>query len=134
MKWVCALLLSLALCLPAQAKPYSILVGIPPEAWQVGENAYFHEKGEYRILTCRFPARNLSEASEKLTDRPVTAGRRRRRFGMEEYILQWRGGKADVLLDGEYCYAVVFTDFTGRHGRLAAEVFSTFGLYYDEGA
>lgn len=143
LKKALVILVILLLSVTAGAEePYCMIVGIPSHA-EIAEKRenyaeYVHEKGDYFITVRRFPAENAKAAAKVLAGNCVCFADRYRRFGMEEYLLRWnRGGKrcrADILLDGAWCYAVVFEANTPKYDVLATEVFSTFGLYYDEGA
>ncbi len=66
-----------------------------------------------------------------------------RRFGMPEYQFAWyasgdEGGRlyrADVLMDGTYGYALVFSvseEAGARYAQTAEQVFASFNLFYDE--
>lgn len=66
-----------------------------------------------------------------------------RRFGMPEYQFAWyasgdEGGRlyrADVLMDGTYGYALVFSvseSAGARYAQTAEQVFASFNLFYDE--
>ena len=132
----------LLLAIPVQAhEPYSVIVGIPTQAvltYRTENTAqYAHEHGDYSITVGRFAAENAEQGEIILSEGAVCFGRTGRRFGMEERILHWYSNgnniRADLLADGTWCYYVVFSAKSKAYDRLAAEIFSTFGLFYDEG-
>ena len=122
---------------------YSVLIAVPPDAEEVfpgmGQTRrYRAEDGSYDILVDVFSAGDLDSAILRITgseDPPDLI--QSARFSLPEYRLSWRDGervcRADVIRDGDRFYAVICTADPDR-AAVAAEVFSTVGLYYDEGA
>lgn len=126
----------------AEEKPYDIIIGLPRGMTEIiktkEKTVYLQENGEYEITVFRFPASSLCEVIPVLADRSVYRVRQKKRFAMKEYLLEWYCGgkicKADILLDGRHCYAVRFSAKSKACDSAAVELFSTFGLYLDEGA
>ena len=127
---------------------YTITIGVPKDATEVfndhGSKLYRHEGGEYEIRTMVFSAENADSAVRKIVGEKQKnmSIMETTRFSMPEYRFAWydTGEKAllraDLVMDGTICYAVIFSvdeQMGGKYDPLITEVFSTFGLYFDEG-
>ena len=130
---------------------YTITVGVPADAVEQDadsevQKVYRHASGEYELYTRVFLASGVESAIRQLTgcEMEQLCVMETTRFDMPEYRFTWyqpegETGKlcrADMVMDGEVCYAVVFAveeSVGGKYNQLITEVFSTFGLYYDEG-
>lgn len=133
-----------------QEAAYSIEIGIPSDLALQEQTAdwslYATENGELEVETRRFLASDMKQAVKTLSgfsaDRMTIL--QTTRFDLPEYQFAWlaqteqgsRLYRADFVIDGMECYAVVCSrpeeagmafDEPIRH------VFSTFGLYMDEG-
>ncbi len=135
-----------------QSEAYDILLEIPEDVALLPENpaqsgkTYVQEDGLYEIETQVFLASDAESAIHQLSgfraeDLEVVC---LSRFSMPEYRFAWYrpsddGGRicrADLFCDGQQCYAVtvsVSEDAARMYHQLAAEVFSTVGLFFDEG-
>ena len=165
MKWIFLLFCLLFLCgcgeKPAQEamaqdavavinldRAYTITIGVPRDATEVlnlnGSKLYRHEGGEYEILTKVFFAEDADRAIEQLmgTKKNDLCVMETTRFSMPEYRFTWYDAseqallRADLVMDKNTCYAVVFSvdEQLGRkYDALVTETFSTFGLHFDEG-
>lgn len=132
--------------LPAAATVYEMQVALPEQAVQVESSgsAALYEVGEMEIITSTFAARDLDAAVRMVSgfaaDRLTIL--QTERFDLPEYQFAWysqtaEGGKlcrADVVMDGMYCYAVVCSAPEGQRDFAAQcqQVFSTFGLFTPE--
>ena len=129
-------------------RTYSIMIGVPDDAGEVlhteAKRLYRHEGGEYEISTTVFTAEDVEQAVRSLTGK--RAGRislsKHQRFDLPEFRFSWvceennEICKADMVIDGENCYAVTVSldaEVEEKYDTLVTEVFSTFGLFYDEG-
>ena len=133
-----------------QTQAYSIQVALPMGAEFVGADTegslYAVEDGELEIRTATFLASELNAAvkhlsglqAERMTVVQTT------RFGLPEYHFAWyaqteEGGRvcqADLVMDGLCCYAVVTSvpeDNGKDYQQTCRQVFSSFGLSFDEG-
>ncbi len=125
-----------------QEEAWEISVDLPQEAQLTGTDGdtCLYEIGELEVLTSRFLAANLDDAVKQLSgfapDRLNIL--QTTRFSMPEYQFAWysqtaEGGRlcrADLVMDGVTCYAVVCTapeDMAAFHDS-TRQVFSTFGL------
>lgn len=139
---------TMAASAPASLKTaYTITVGVPKDAVEVpGETGkcYRHEGGEYEISTGVFAAADVQTAVAQVagTQKQNMRIEQLQRFGLPEYRVSWQDRaqgmehQADLVLDQGFCYAVVFSvqeQSAKRYGMLATELFSTFGLHFDEG-
>ena len=137
----------------AAPEAYTILLAIPsdtellPRSPARTETVYAQAEGLYEIETRRFLASSPESAIHQLSgfraaDLQVVEFSR---FSMPEYRFAWYcpeedGGRiccADLFCDGQQCYAVtvrVREDAARPLWQLATEVFSTVGLFTDEGA
>lgn len=128
--------------------PYTITIGVPNDASEVtskgGAKVYRHEGGEYEIRTMVYSAPNAEKAIRHLTEENAKnlCVTQHTRFSMPEYRLKWYDAKeaeacyADIVIDAQTCYAVFFSadeKVAEKYIPLITEVFSTFGLFYDEG-
>lgn len=129
-------------------KTYTITIGVPQDAAEVkrenGSKTYCHEGGEYEIQTRVFYAKNADSAVNQLTGKRTDklSIMQATRFSMPEYRFAWYDAakrrllQADLVMDETTCYAVVFAvdeKMGNKYNPLITEVFSTFGLHYDEG-
>ena len=131
---------------------YCITFGVPSDAQELptgpAENCrrFVGEDGAYEIETRVLLASDERSAIRQLSgfDADDLDVVRLTRFSMPEYRFAWYrpvgdGGmvcRCDLFRDGEKCYAVTVSvrEEAGREAhRLATEVFSTVGLFYDEG-
>ena len=128
-----------------QESAYEISLGIPDHLQLVEEGntyaLYSSEHGEVEIETSRFLTTGLEQAIEKLSgysaDRMMVL--QTQRFELPEYQFAWvsqseqgtRLYRADLIMDGTCCYAVVCSSLeeAGDYASFEArKVFSTFGL------
>ena len=142
--------------LPAETVPawqddvYDIVIGIPEDTVMLAENEtgalYTSEHGELEIETAAFLTSGVDDAIHRVSgfsgDQLTIL--KTQRFGLPEYQFAWvsqteqgaRLYRADLVLDGTCCYAVVCSNLEDA-GDYAAfqsrQVFSTFGLYQNEG-
>lgn len=133
-----------------QEEAYTITVGVPAEAALLassnGWNLYATETGDCEIQTGAFLASSLDSAVRQLSgydaDRLLII--ETTRFDLPEYQFAWytdreEGGylcQADLVMDGMRCYAVVCSraEAAGSaYDGAIRQVFSSFGLHYDEG-
>lgn len=131
-----------------QEEAYSISLSLPEEAallteWEGGRTYGIGE--DYRIETSVFLTSCLDSAVRQLSgfDAHGLTIVETERFDLPEYHFAWFDGsgkghlcQADLVLDGETCYAVVCsrTEASGAAGdEMTRAVFSSFGLYRDEG-
>lgn len=129
---------------------YTILVDIPEEADLLaakdGCELYGTASGDYEVETTVFLASSLDSAVRQLSgfdsDRLLVI--QTTRFGLPEYQFAWyteteAGGRlyqADLVMDETRCYAVVCSSLEAvgnAYDASSRQVFSSFGLYYDEG-
>lgn len=129
---------------------YTVQCGVPSgvelleqrEDWQV----YGTADGELEVETRTFLASSLNSAVKTLSGYQADELTilRTSRFGLPEYQFAWvsqteqgsRLYRADLVLDDTACYAVVCSrpEAAGnRHDREIRQVFSSFGLFTDEG-
>lgn len=127
----------------SKANAYEISLALPEQAQTVWEhgNERLYELSNMDVLTLRFQAMDLNAAvrqisgfgAEKLNILQTT------RFDCPEYQFTWftqteEGGRlhrADLIMDGMTCYAVVCSspeEAGESFGREAQAVLSTFGL------
>lgn len=111
----------------------------------MGGGKVYGVNGDYRIETSVFLASGLDSAVHQLSglDAHGLTIVETVRFDLPEYHFAWYDGsgegllrQADLVLDGETCYAVVCsrTEAAGPEGdAMTRSVFSSFGLYRDEG-
>ncbi len=133
-----------------QEEAYTITIGVPAQtellATSNGWKLYAAESGDYEIQTGTFLASSLDSAVRQLSG--YDAGRllivETTRFDLPEYQFAWysdgeEGGRlsqADLVMDGYRCYAVVCSraEAAGSaYDSSIRQVFSSFGLHYDEG-
>ena len=131
---------------------YTMLFDVPADAREdalaaaAGRTVYTNAAGDYEIvgqtLLCAdadTAVRRLSGFSPEELDVIETT-----RFGLPEYRFAWytsgdEGGslcRADVLLDGTYCYALTFSareSCGNTYDSTAQRVFATLSLFEDEG-
>ena len=127
---------------------YTITLGVPKDAVEdeVTRNrrVYRHVDGDYKIYTQVYLAASPESAVRQLTgfEMEQLCVIETTRFGLPEYRFTWYDAeetalcRADLLIDETVCYAVVFAvqeSAGGAYNQLVTEVFSTFGLYFDEG-
>ena len=136
----------------AAGERYSIAVAVPPEvqedALRLGaERVYRPEDGRYEIVTKSLLAECADSAVHQISGYAAKelSVLETTRFSMPEYRFAWYeadGGdgwicRADLLQDGDCYYCVIcrVRESAGENcGQLATEVFSTVGLFTDEGA
>lgn len=133
-----------------QKEAYEILLGIPEGVSLLAENetgAFFAtDHGELEIETATFLASGVEQAIRHVSgfSNDQLTILKTQRFGLPEYQFAWvaqteqgaRLYRADLVMDGTCCYAVVCSNLeTGgdQAAFQARQVFSTFGLYQDEG-
>lgn len=125
---------------------YEMQLALPEQAVELesrqGENLY--GVGAMEVTTAAFAAKDLDAAVRYLSG--FAAERltilQTQRFDMPEYQFAWysqsdEGGRlcrADLVMDGMQCYAVVCTAPEGEDAfaRQCQQVFSTFGLFVPE--
>lgn len=131
-----------------QDTAYEITLGLPEGVTLREETDAFrlYEGEELQVETCRFLTAGLDSAvrmvsgyeAQELTILQTT------RFDLPEYQFAWasqteqgsRLYRADLVLDGTVCYAVVCSRPESAGNTLDAgirQVFSSFGLFTDEG-
>lgn len=128
----------------------TILIGVPQGlellAEADGYALYGDAAGDFLVETSTYLASGLDSAVRQLTgydtDRLLMIGTTR--FGLPEYHFAWyaqteEGGRlhqADLVMDGTCCYAVVCSSLEvsgNAYDQEIRQVFSSFGLYRDEG-
>lgn len=135
---------------PAETRLYTITVSLPPELQTEpptpaeSGTVYRHPEDRYAVETRTFLADSAESAVHQLTGYRAEELEilETTRFGLPEYRFAWYDGaqgclcRADMVLDGQRCYGVIFSapETAGDSLMLATEVFSTFGLHYDEEA
>lgn len=129
---------------------YTIVVDAPEGtdllASTDGCQLYGTASGDYEVETDVFLASSLDSAVRQLSgydsDRLLIV--ETTRFSLPEYHFAWyteteAGGRlyqADLVMDGTCCYAVVCSSLESAGNAYdsdSRQVFSSFGLYYDEG-
>lgn len=134
--------------------PYAITVSVPQDAQNADEAPFFGaeriyrpEDGRYEIETKSILAESPDSAVHQISGYAAEelAVVETRRFSMPEYRFAWYAPdgadgwvcRADLFRDGERYYCVIcrVRESAGENcGQLATEVFSTVGLFTDEGA
>ncbi len=128
----------------------TILIGVPEGlellASADGYCLYGDPSGDYEVETSIYLASSLDSAVRQLSgydaDRLLII--ETTRFNLPEYHFAWyseteEGGRlnqADLVLDGTSCYAVVCSSLEASgnaYDQETRQVFSSFGLYFDEG-
>lgn len=129
---------------------YTMAFDVPADAAAAfsddsAQRVYIQSDGEYEIMAETLALSTIDAVARHVSG--FDAGQlqmvKTRRFGMEEYQFAWysasdEGGRlyrADVLMDGEYSYALVFSvkeGASGSYADVAEQVFSSFNLFYDE--
>lgn len=134
-----------------KSEAYAMSFDVPLDALlgEISESGarrvYVCSDGGYEISAETFEAESIDAAVRRLSGFSAEQLQlvRTRRFGMAEYQFAWyatgdEGGRvyrADVLMDGTYGYALVFSvkEGTGAdYADTAEQVFSSFNLFYDE--
>lgn len=133
-----------------QQEAYTVQIGVPDGMTLLEDGETFQlystDNGELEIETQTFLTAGVDSAvktltgfsAEELTILQTT------RFDMPEYQFAWvaqteqgaRLYRADMVLDGTRCYAVVCSSLESAgdyYAFQARQVFSSFGLYQDEG-
>ena len=133
-----------------QEEAYELQLGVPEEAALLLENdvcsLYSTANGELEVETITFLASGLESAVKTVSgfsaeDLTIL---RTSRFDLPEYQFAWvsqteqgaRLYRADVIMDGMRCYAVVCSSLENAgdyYAFQARQVFSTFGLSGDSG-
>ena len=103
---------------------------------------YIGDGGNYRIQTCRILASSAESALRQLTHGAPVTVLQTSRFQMPEYRFSWTKQGEELLCcrgrmvqDGDVFYAVLFSakeSVGNQYDSLMTQVFSSFGLYFDE--
>lgn len=129
---------------------YTIAIAVPDGAELLastdGCRLYGTASGDYEVETSVFLASSLNSAVRRLSgyDADHLLIVETTRFSKPEYHFAWyaeteEGGRlsqADLVMDGSNCYAVVCSSLEtagNAYDDDSRQVFSSFGLYFDEG-
>ncbi len=135
----------------APADAYTMSFDVPVDAVASAfsdggaQRVYAQKDGDYEISAETISAEGIDAVVRRLSGFSAEQLQivQTRRFGMPEYQFAWyasgdEGGRlyrADVLMDGSYGYALVFSIREGlgvSYEKTAEQVFSSFNLFYDE--
>ncbi len=131
--------------------PYRMTFGVPDEAVLEAfasdeyRQVYFQEDGDYEIVSEAMTAGSIEDVVKEISGFSMDemTVMKTERGALPEYQFTWysnsdNGGvisRASVLGDGNYYYTLVFSvqeDCGKEYEKTAKEVFSSFGIYYDE--
>ncbi len=137
---------------PVKEPAYAITFDVPADtvkqtfACTRGREVYEQENGDYEIVSEVLQNCGIESAAKALTgfESRNLFMIRTTRFGMPEYQFAWYslgedGGRvcrAAVLDDGQDCYCLSFCtkeEYTGDYDNTIEQVFSSLGLFHDEG-
>lgn len=129
---------------------YELIFGIPEAATLAYSenccNCYVVDDGAMEIYGVKLLASDMESAVKRLSGYEADALKimELSRFSLPEYRFCWyaqsgegaRNYTADIVIDDIYTYAIVCSTAEqagNQYSELAQSVFSSFGLYFDEG-